>query len=141
MGLAWSLATFFIMPVMVTERLSLRASIARSAQIMKDHFGRAIGFDFGTRILMAPALLMLAMFALYMGALALTRVTGSEHALFFKLFAVVFLCIILILLLLGLIGMQAVTWVFTCAIYNFSQGKPTGPFNERLIRASEQHST
>ncbi|MCB9285898.1 MAG: hypothetical protein H6560_01170 [Lewinellaceae bacterium] len=45
-GIVWSVATFFVVPVVAYENLSPIQAVKRSAQIMKDKWGDAIGANF-----------------------------------------------------------------------------------------------
>jgi hypothetical protein len=136
-GLAWNVATFFIAPVITEERLSLRASIKRSAETMKNSFGHVVGFKMGQSLFLGIGFMvfMLSLFSLFMAAVLI----GKQFGIRVRSFKPVFLCVLLILLCVGLIvsALHTITtWVFTAAAYNFTRGKNTGPFDAQFIRQS-----
>lgn len=61
-GAAWSIATFFIIPVMIFENRSIINSIKRSVQIVKKTWGESLvgagGIGLFTSVLMLPAFLI-----------------------------------------------------------------------------------
>ncbi|MCR9286032.1 MAG: DUF6159 family protein [Bacteroidetes bacterium] len=50
-GLAWSIATFFVVPILAYEDISPMDAVKRSAELMKSKWGEAIGANFGFGIL------------------------------------------------------------------------------------------
>lgn len=136
-GLAWSAATYFIEPVIAEEGLSLRQSIRRSAETMKNSFGQVAGFEVGVAVYVALPVLVTS--ALGMGFLFLAYAVSESHALLAKAcvitalvsFALLFLCMIV-----AFIIQQATTWIFTCAAYNYTRGRSTGPLDAHFITAA-----
>ncbi len=61
-GLAWGLATFFVVPVLVVEGVGARESVRRSARVMRGRWGEAVTADLSIglagAILAIPGLLL-----------------------------------------------------------------------------------
>jgi hypothetical protein len=132
-GLAWRVATFFIIPVVAEERLSLRASIARSAEIMKNSFGQTTGFQLGILVyLFLPICLMLALGA---GLLwSAQYIDISVNGIIFGF--IVWLCLMLLVASVCYFIYTLTTWVFIAAAYNYTRGRDTGPFDAHFITAA-----
>ncbi|HEV2916726.1 MAG TPA: DUF6159 family protein [Candidatus Babeliales bacterium] len=136
-GLAWDIATFFIAPVMIEEKQSLRVSIKKSVQIMKQNFGHVIGFKTGQSLFFPIVFIgtMLVLFGLFFAVLYTGKYMGIRVRTFMPLFftILVFLfCMIVVLQVLYTIS----TWIFIAAAYNVVQGKNTGPLDAHFIRQS-----
>ena len=73
-GAAWSLATFFIVPVLVFEDRSVRESLRRSATLVKDVWGESIAggatLGLANLILVIPAAVFAGLVALTYGRIA-----------------------------------------------------------------------
>ena len=50
-GIAWSVTTFFIIPVIVFEDVTVKTMFTRSAETFKDTWGESIGVGFGVAII------------------------------------------------------------------------------------------
>lgn len=136
MGLAWSLATYFIMPVMAEEKLTLKQSIKESAEIMKSHFGNVVGFQIGTGFLFLPAFFILLLIVLFGGIVALIQGTGRITTPIILHIILVMAIVAIIFLSIALVTSMVITWIFICAAYNFARGRKTGPFDEHFITAA-----
>jgi ABC-type multidrug transport system fused ATPase/permease subunit len=53
-GTAWSIVTYFVMPVLIVEKVGPFEAIARSARILKSTWGEALGGRIGIRWFMLP---------------------------------------------------------------------------------------
>jgi hypothetical protein len=67
LGMIWSLATFFVLPVLAAENLSVPAAIGRSSSLFKETWGERTGAAFsfgfiGFVIFMAVAIVLAAIF-------------------------------------------------------------------------------
>jgi Family of unknown function (DUF6159) len=119
LGTAWTLMTYFIVPVLVFEDLGVVDSVKRSTRIFKDTWGEelASGFSFGLIWLAA----ILAGVALAAGGFYLHPLAGIAVALvYFLLLAVV---------------AAAVKTVFTVALYRYAtQGQVPAGFTPELVQ-------
>jgi len=137
-GLAWNVATYFITPVIAHERVTLRESIRRSAEIMKKHFGTTIGFEMASIVYFVIPFILIIIGSLGITCIAaLIRYSApllSNSMLFLSaIVPISCLCIVTpVILMLNFIT----TWIFKSAAYNYTQGKSTGPFHEQIAQAA-----
>jgi len=126
-GMAWSLATFLVVPVLVTEDLGPMESIKRSSQLLRKTWGEqvvgglSIGLVFG----------LLAIFAIILGALAFVFVADTMPA---AAIAIVVL-LVLIFLTLALIS-STLSGIYSAAVYDYAVGGGAAGefFREDLIK-------
>lgn len=116
-GVVWSIATFFVVPVIAYENLGPIAAFKRSALLMKEKWGESIGagFSFGLIQLGAIAVIALVGFAVA----AINIIAGIMIA-------------VLLLLLMGVI-MSTVKTIFISAIYHNITGDPVELYNQQFI--------
>lgn len=113
-GILWSLATFFVVPVMVYENLGVLEAIKRSTLLIKNTWGEQIGASFSFYLIgfiICWPFLFLA-FALLYGA-------GS---------IVGFLLLVLVVLIVTCVFSTAKT-VFTALAYQYATGMPVKGFD------------
>jgi len=117
-GIVWSIATFFVVPVIAYENLGPIDAFKRSAQLMKEKWGESLGagFSFG--------LVNLIGFVVIGGGLFLL---GS---VFNPLIGVI-LAVMGILLFSAI--MSAARTIFVSAVYHNVTGDPTDHFNQQMI--------
>ncbi len=60
-GVVWSIATFFVVPVLAYENVGPFAALKRSSQVMKDKWGESIGASFSFGILTFVGILIIAL--------------------------------------------------------------------------------
>jgi len=125
-GMAWSLATFLAVPVLVAEDVGPVEAIKRSSNLLKKTWGEqivgglSIGLIFG---LFAVAVVIMAIAAVVLVADAMPL-------------AVLAIGVILVLVLLG-IGLISSTLggIYSAAVYNYAVGGDAGEFfREDLIK-------
>ncbi|HOO54787.1 MAG TPA: DUF6159 family protein [Methanothrix sp.] len=125
-GMAWSLATFLAVPVLVAEDVGPVEAIKRSSSLLKKTWGEqivgglSIGLIFG---LFAVAVVIMAIAAVVLVADAMPL-------------AVLAIGVILVLVLLG-IGLISSTLggIYSAAVYNYAVGGDAGEFfREDLIK-------
>jgi hypothetical protein len=126
-GLAWAMATFFVVPVLVTEDVGARAAVRRSSQVFRARWGEAvtgevvIGAAFG--IVMCPMIAVgMIGFAIY-----------PDHVVIgASLLAVAIVCCGALIAL-----SSAMSEFFTLALYEHALGgEPAAPFTQQdLSRA------
>lgn len=119
--MAWSILTFFVVPVIAQEQLGVFASIKRSGQIMKQTFGEYVGGTAGFSII----ILMIAVVA---------AVTGFILNKFFGMLVGVGVGVSLFII--GIITINLATTIFQAAVYQYTNKKPTGEFTVAIIKAS-----
>lgn len=113
-GIAWSLATYFVVPILAAENLSPMEALQRSADIFRENWGEELvgGFSFG---------LIFFFLALPGLALPFAGVQQGPAGLIAGAFAA-----ILYWLLLGVVS-SAVQGVFVAALYRYATSKQVPP--------------
>jgi hypothetical protein len=117
-GIVWSVATFFVVPVIAYENVGPIDAFKKSAQMMKEKWGQTLGagFSFG--------LVYFIGFLVGGGALFLI---GS---LFNPLIGIV-LAVLGVLLVSAIVS--AAQTIFVSAVYHNVTGDPTEHFNQQMI--------
>jgi hypothetical protein len=116
-GLAWNVATFFVVPVIAYENLGPVGAFKRSAQMMRSKWGESLGatFSFGLIYLVG----MMALGILF----AVLSVT--IHPLVGFIVAMIgFLILVSV--------MSATRMIFISAVYHNIQGNPVKHFNQQI---------
>jgi len=116
-GIVWSIATFFVVPIIAYENLNPIQAIKRSTQMMKDKWGESLGAGFSFGLLRLLALLVVC-FPLFFLGLIVSPIVG------------------IILAFLGLFLVMAVSsaanTIFISAVYHNINGDPVSQFNENF---------
>jgi hypothetical protein len=116
-GIVWSVATFFVVPVIAYENLGPIAAFKRSASLMKEKWGESIGASFSFGIIQFLAILLLAVPSFVLGWLV-HPVAGMA------LFALGLFCIIVLF--------SAAKVIFVSAVYHDINGDPVKVFNQHF---------
>lgn len=117
-GIVWSVATFFVVPVIAYENLGPIDAFKRSADMMRQKWGERIGagFSFGLISLIG---FLVAGFGLFMVGALFNPILG------------VFLAVLGILLVAAI--MSAARTIFISAVYHNITGDPVQHFNQQVI--------
>ena len=116
-GIVWSIATFFVVPIIAYENLGPIQAFKRSTQIMKEKWGESLGsnFSFG----------LLRLAAFFIVCVPLGLIGFIVHPL-----------VGLVLFFLGLFLVLAITsaaqTIFISAVYHIMNGDPVKNFNEHF---------
>ncbi len=117
-GVVWSIATFFVVPVIAYEQLGPVGAVKRSVQIMKEKWGESLGAGFSFGLIQFLVIIGLAIAGGLIGVL-IHPIAG------------------MIVFVLGLFLMFAVfsalRSIFISAVYNDVTGKLDDHFNQQLI--------
>lgn len=112
-GVAWSLVTFLVIPVLVIEGIGVRDAVSRSGSLFKKTWGENVAAQVGFGILgfiaMIPAILVIALGVSMGGSLGLILLFG---AIAYALAAAMVL--------------SALNGVFQTALYRYAAGIDTG---------------
>lgn len=113
-GVVWSIATFFVVPILAYEEVDPLEALKRSGQLMKEKWGEAIGanFSFGVFFILGYLIIIVGTIALFTIHPILGIVSGVLSAL-----------------LLHTVVAAAKT-VFIAATYNHMMDRPAGRFDE-----------
>ncbi|MFL5739164.1 MAG: DUF6159 family protein [Flavisolibacter sp.] len=117
-GIVWSVATFFVVPVIAYENAGPIEALKRSTQMMKEKWGESLGakFSFGLVRLFACLIVALPLFLLGM-------------AIHFVVAIV--LAVLGVLLVTAIIS--ASQTIFISAVYHNIQGDPIQHFNQQMV--------
>lgn len=135
--LGWNVLSFFVIPLLAFENLSLFATIEESGNILKKTWGQSAGATFnigfmGIGWLLSWYLLFFGPFTVYCKYF-LERPVAQEQAVFLTIFAVT--AFIVPLLIIGII-ISTVKIIVKTALFNYTRNKPTGPFEVDLLKIS-----
>lgn len=117
-GIVWSVATFFVVPVIAYENLGPIGAFKRSSQMMKEKWGQSLvaGFSFGLIQFLAFLVIALPLFFL-----------GSSVNVFLGL-ALAFAAVFIIMAILS-----AAQTIFVSAVYHNINGDVTKHFDQQLV--------
>ncbi len=114
LGIAWSITTFFVVPVLAYEGLAPIASYKRSVQIMKEKWGESLGATFSFGIIQFLAVIIVAITLFFLGSM-LNIIVGIILAVIgtFFVFTVI----------------SAAQTIFIAAVYHKINNQPTQDFD------------
>ncbi len=126
-GMAWSLITFFVIPVMVFENISVFESIKRSGYLFKKTWGENVIGQFS----MGFIFLILGIAGII--PLILAFMTGS-----FVLIIPVFALVVIYWIFLGIVS-ASLEGIFVAALYNYASiGKIPSVYSPEVITTAFQ---
>lgn len=127
-GLAWDLATFFVIPVLVVDGVGAREAVRRSAATFRQCWGTAVSGNLGIG-LVAMFVAVPGVVAGFVGADALDHHHTAR--------GVVLLCAAVVTVAPVVALTNAVSELFTLGLYRLARDEPlTGPFDERQLRGA-----
>jgi hypothetical protein len=117
-GIVWSVATFFVVPVIAYEDLGPIEAFKRSANIMREKWGERIGagFSFGLISLIGFAVVGVGLFII-------GSIFHPIVGIFLALLGILFVAAIL----------SAAKTIFVSAVYHNINGDPVEHFNQQMI--------
>ncbi len=127
LGLAWSLATYLVVPVLVVEGVGPLEAIRRSTNLLRKTWGEQIvgNFSLGTLFGLLGAVIILP-------AVAIVALAFSSRVIW--LGVTVILLAALAIVLLGLIS-STLNGIYVAAVYRYAvNGETGGFFDEHLIK-------
>lgn len=116
-GVAWSIATFFVVPVIAYENAGPLAAFKRSAELMKEKWGEGLGASFSFGLIYLVSILLLAIPSVILAMLV--------HPL-----AGIILFVVGIFTLVVI--MSAAKMIFISAVYHNINGDPVKNFNQQI---------
>ncbi len=125
-GMAWNLATFLVVPVLVTSDVSPIAAVKKSASILKKTWGEQVVGNAGIGF---------AFFLIYLvlGIVAIPLVVLVGNAGQPILLGVVLTCIVGVFLLLALIN-ASLSGIYSAALYRFATTGESEGFDNAILR-------
>jgi len=128
-GMAWNLATYLVVPVLVVERVGPLDAVKRSANYLKKTWGEQIAGNFSVGIIFGLVVLLVILVAIPVFYLVIM----TESIALIILTAVLF---ILTLVFLGLIN-STLNGIYIAAVYRYAaEGETGGFFDEELVQGA-----
>jgi hypothetical protein len=129
-GLAWNLATFLVIPVLVVEDVGPVEGIKRSGKMLKDTWGEQIAGNFSIGLVFG-LLTILTIVGGVIVTIALASLTQSGVLIVLSIILFVLAVIVLILLNSTLSG------IYSAAVYRFAAGKDSDVFfSQDLVKSA-----
>jgi len=126
-GLAWNVATFLAVPVLVVEGASPIEAVKRSAQLLKKTWGEQIVGNVG----IGAAFGLLFLLVMLLGAPLIAFAASAKSTALLISASVVF---VLALIALGLIS-SALSGIYTAAVYRYAaEGETGGYFDAEIVK-------
>lgn len=118
-GMLWSVATFFVVPVLAYENVGVFQAISRSTSLLKNTWGERIGATFAFSIIgwIISLAICLPLFLLFGAMIGLTAC---------------FVILIAVILTVSCVISTAET-IFTAAAYHYAVGAPLGSFDKSKL--------
>ena len=130
LGAGWSIATYFVVPVLVVERAGPVAAVKRSLSVLRRTWGEALTANFGMGLLVFLAFLPALGFFLLSGMLF-----GSEHAVLGGVLVAVGVSWLLLVTLMS----SALDSILLAALYLYAaDGTVPQHFDNRLLQDAFQ---
>lgn len=129
-GMAWNLATFLVIPVLVVENVGPVEGIKRSGRMLKDTWGEQIAGNFSIGLIF----FLLIMLTIVAGAFVTFALFSLTDSLVLPILSiVVFAVTMVILILLN----STLSGIYSAAVYRFAAGKETDAFfDEDLVKSA-----
>ena len=118
LGVVWSIATFFVVPVIAYENLGPLDAFKRSSQLMKQKWGESLGATFSFGLIQFIAILVIGLALFFIGSL-IHPIAGIALAVL-EAFVIVTI-------------MSAAQTIFVSAVYHDVTDDPVTHFNKALI--------
>lgn len=116
LGLAWGLATFLVIPVLVVENVSPMEAIKRSTRMLKDTWGEQIAGNFSIGVVFSIIILLTILTGVVV-TIAISSLTGS-------IALIVASVVFFILIIIGLAFINTtLNGIYAAAVYRFAAGK------------------
>ena len=126
-GVAWGLATYLVIPVLVVENVGPIESVKRSGGLLRRTWGEQIAGNFG--IGAAMGIITFGVILVGAGIVALAAATGAVVAIVLAV-ALVALAVVV----LAVIG-SALKGIYTAALYRYAaEGDISGGFSPDLVQ-------
>lgn len=126
LGVVWSVATFFVVPVIAYEKAGPLEAFRRSSGLMKQKWGESLGATFSFGIIQFLGFLVVGGVLFLVGSIVNTYVgIGLAVLGMFLVFAI----------------MSAAETIFVSAVYHNITGDPVKHFNEQMVDRLFEHKS
>ena len=131
-GLAWNVATYLVVPVLVVEDIGPVEAIKRSVDLLKRTWGEQIAGNFSIGLVFG----LLSLLVVLLGVPAIALVAMSESV---ALVVLAVLALVLALVFMGLIN-STLSGIYTAAVYQYAVTGETGSyFRQDLVQHAFRH--
>jgi hypothetical protein len=128
-GMAWNLATYLVVPVLVVEEVGPIEAVKRSANYLKRTWGEQIAGNFSVGVIFGLAFLVVILAAIPVFYL----VVMAESTALIVITAIGF---VLLLVLLGLVN-STLNGIYIAAVYRYAaEGASGGFFDEAMVQGA-----
>jgi hypothetical protein len=125
-GLAWTLATFLAVPVLVNQDVGPVEAVKRSAELMKKTWGQNLIGNVGIGLVFG--LMLFGLIAI--GVLAIVGVAATKSAVLIGTVVALFVVAVLLLMLVQ----AALQGIYSAALYRYAEeGEVGGGFNQTMV--------
>ena len=129
LGLAWNLATFLVVPVLVVENVGPIEAIRQSASYLKRTWGEQIVGNLGMGLVFG----LISLGTLAAGVVLLVAAAATESA---ALIIFVAVCLLLAFVAIALVS-SALSGVYAAAVYRYAaEGQTGGFFTPAMVRSA-----
>ena len=126
-GLAWNLATYLVVPVLVVEGVGPVEAIKRSADLLKKTWGEQIVGNFSIGLVFG----LLAVLVALLGIPVFILVAATHSPVLIALTALLF---VLVFVFMGLIS-STLNGIYVAAVYRYAaEGEASGFFSAEMVR-------
>jgi hypothetical protein len=123
-GVVWSIATFFVVPVLAYEDKGPLEAFKRSSQLMKDKWGESLASTFSFGLVQFLAFLLISLPLFFLGLL-IHPIVG------------IVLALISVFIIVAVVS--ASQTIFVSAIYHNINGDPVEHFNDQFVNNLFEH--
>jgi hypothetical protein len=128
-GLAWNLATYLVVPVLVIEDVGPLEAVRRSANLLKKTWGEQIVGNFSIGLIFG----LLTVLVILLAIPTFIFIASTNSVAIIALAAVLF---VLIFVFLGLIS-STLNGIYVAAVYRYAaEGEASGFFSEEMVRGA-----
>ncbi|MGB1249397.1 MAG: DUF6159 family protein [Candidatus Promineifilaceae bacterium] len=128
-GMAWSLATFLVVPILVVEDVGPIEAVQRSGALLKKTWGEQVAGNFSIGLVFG-----LAMFVAFLLFIPLFFIAGSMESV--GLFIGLIILAVLVMLCLGLLS-STLSGIYAAAVYQYVTTGDSGDFFDvKMIKSS-----
>jgi hypothetical protein len=128
-GLAWNLATYLVVPVLVVEDVGPLEAVKRSADLLKRTWGEQIAGNFSIGLVFGLVIVALIL----LGIPVMIAVFSTESL---ALIVLAILAFVLVVAVLGILS-SALNGIYTAALYTYAmEGETGGFFDPALVEGA-----
>jgi hypothetical protein len=128
-GLAWNLATYLVVPVLVVEEIGPIDAVKRSAQLLKKTWGEQIVGNFSIGLVFG----LIGFLVFLLGLPIIVVAVGTDSAVIIGL---VILLFVLALVTLGVLS-STLSGIYSAAVYRYAvEGDTGGYFSAELVQST-----